>query len=193
MCETTDQIVNVLDQEWLEQSGKHFRFYPTTLQLVIAFSKKRKAYDKYKSICSNLEISHDLVNPKGIFCNNEIDLKEIQVYGFDYDYTLAYYNVSLYNFIFNLARDILVEHFKYSNEIKNLVYLPNFPISGLRLDKLKGWLIKINSYHNIQFSSVYYGMNQVDNEYIIRFYGGTRLNIDDIGYTQSSSTLHYAH
>jgi HAD superfamily 5'-nucleotidase-like hydrolase len=75
-------------------------------------------------------------------------------------------------------------------ELRNLVYLPHFPIRGLHLDKRKGWLMKIDSYHNIQMSSVYYGMNQVDKEDIIKFYGGVRLNIDDIGYTQSSSTLH---
>jgi HAD superfamily 5'-nucleotidase-like hydrolase len=148
------------------------------------------SYNKYKTICNTLEIERDLVNPKGVFCNNEIDLKDIQVYGFDYDYTLAYYNVHLYNLIFNLARDILIEQFKYPNEIKNLDYLAHFPIRGLHLDKRKGWLMKIDSYHNIQLSSVYYGMNQVDPDEIIKFYGGLRLNIDDIGYTQSSTTLH---
>ena len=31
----------------------------------------------------------DSSNPKGVFAIDEIDLSEIDVYGFDYDYTLA--------------------------------------------------------------------------------------------------------
>jgi len=34
-------------------------------------------------------------------------------------------------------------------------------------------------------------MNSVDKEDVIKFYGSTRLNIDDSGYTQSSSTFHH--
>ena len=148
-----------------------------------------KLYDKYKSICINYE-PKEYLNPKGVFANNEIDLKEIQVYGFDYDYTLAYYNVSLYQLIFNLARDALIENQKYPSDLKYLEYIPNFPIRGLHLDKRKGWLMKIDSYHNIHMSSVYHGMNPVDKEKVNLFHG-TRLNIDDIGHSQTSSTFHH--
>ena len=153
-------------------------------------SKLISLYHKYKSICGNFE-PVELTNPKGVFANNEIDLKEIQVYGFDYDYTLAYYNVSLYQLIFNLARDSLIENQKYPNDLKHLEYLPHFPIRGLHLDKRKGWLMKIDSYHNIQMSTVYHGMNPVDRKDVLNFFHGTRLNIDDIGHMQTSSTFHH--
>jgi hypothetical protein len=110
------------------------------------------AYAKSKLVCDNYE-ANAFVDPKGVFTNNEIDLKEIQVYGFDYDYTLAYYNVSLYKLLFDLARDSLVEHFKYPSELKKLEYIHTFPIRGLHLDKRKGWLMKIDSYHNIQMGN----------------------------------------
>lgn len=52
------------------------------------------------------------VNKSAVFACNELDLNEIQVYGFDYDYTLACYKKSLHYLLYNLARDRLVEKYK---------------------------------------------------------------------------------
>ena len=162
----------------------------------LSFIKKKNlvsAYEKYKKLCQNYATKNEHhKNPHGVFCNNEISLNDIQVYGFDYDYTLAYYNDSLYNLIFDLARDALICNHKYPNELRMCEYLPKFPIRGLHLDKRRGWLMKVDSYHNIQLGTVYQGMYAVPNEDVIKSYGGTlRLNIEDIGYSQSSSTFHH--
>ena len=72
--------------------------------------------------------------------------------------------------------------------------------------------MKVDSYHNIQLGTVYHGMNSVDNEEVLKHFGGLRLNIEDIGnsfkflaniylvfnrfflkkkgYTQTGSTFH---
>jgi len=147
-------------------------------------------YQKSKLLCANFK-PNEMIDPKGVFANNEIDLKDIQVYGFDYDYTLAYYNISLYKLLFGLARDSLVDIQRYPNALKKLEYLHEFPIRGLHLDKRKGWLMKIDSYHNIQMGTVYHGLSPVPQEEVTKFYNGNRLNIDDIGHHQSSSTLHH--
>lgn len=52
------------------------------------------------------------VNQHGVFACNELDLKEVDVYGFDYDYTLACYKPSLHYLLYNLGRDMLIERFK---------------------------------------------------------------------------------
>ena len=52
------------------------------------------------------------INIEAIFCNNELDLRDIEVYGFDYDYTLAIYKKPLAEVIYNLARDNLVREYK---------------------------------------------------------------------------------
>lgn len=52
------------------------------------------------------------VNPQGVFACNELDLSEVQVYGFDYDYTLAHYKPTLEHLLYNLGRDILLEKYK---------------------------------------------------------------------------------
>lgn len=47
-----------------------------------------------------------------MFACNELDLEEVNVYGFDYDYTLADYKESLDYLLYNLGRDTLVQKYK---------------------------------------------------------------------------------
>lgn len=56
----------------------------------------------------------NLLNSSTIYANNEVCLGDIEIYGFDYDYTLALYSNALHSMIFNTARDILVEQYKVS-------------------------------------------------------------------------------
>ena len=51
-------------------------------------------------------------DPTAIYANNELDLQEIEVYGFDYDYTLASYTPALHYLIYNLGREVLVTDHK---------------------------------------------------------------------------------
>lgn len=53
-------------------------------------------------------MSNNSVNPDTIFANNQTSLRDIEIYGFDYDYTLAFYSSQLHTLIFNIARDILI-------------------------------------------------------------------------------------
>lgn len=59
-------------------------------------------------------ILRNSVNPDTIFANNEMSLQDIEIYGFDYDYTLAFYSSHLHTLIFNIARDILIEEHRVS-------------------------------------------------------------------------------
>lgn len=54
----------------------------------------------------------NLLNSSTIYANNEVSLAEVDIYGFDYDYTLALYSDALNTMIYNTARDFLIEHFK---------------------------------------------------------------------------------
>ena len=51
-------------------------------------------------------------DPSAVYANNELKLSEIDVYGFDYDYTIACYNDSLNRLIYNLGRSNLVNELK---------------------------------------------------------------------------------
>lgn len=44
-----------------------------------------------------------------VFTNSELSLKHVDVYGFDFDYTLVHYTKEVNKLIYELARDRLVE------------------------------------------------------------------------------------
>lgn len=65
----------------------------------------------------------NLLNSSTIYANNEVNLAEVDIYGFDYDYTLALYSNALNTMIYNKARDFLIEHFKVCFTVVALIIL----------------------------------------------------------------------
>uniref|UniRef100_A0A8C4HUG1 5'-nucleotidase domain-containing protein 3 n=1 Tax=Dicentrarchus labrax TaxID=13489 RepID=A0A8C4HUG1_DICLA len=100
-------------------------------------------------------ISTNSVNPNTIFANNEMSLRDIEIYGFDYDYTLAFYSRHLHTLIFDIARDILITNLRYPEGLRNYEYIPDFAVRGLHYDVQKALLMKIDAFHYIQLGTVY--------------------------------------
>ncbi|KAG8228274.1 hypothetical protein J437_LFUL006241, partial [Ladona fulva] len=110
------------------------------------------------------------VNVKGVFACNELDLREISVYGFDYDYTLACYKPTMDYLLYNLAKETLVKKHKYPSGILSLEYIPGFAVRGLHYDIEKGLLLKIDSFLQIQLGSVYRGLSPVSDTEVLQLY-----------------------
>lgn len=113
------------------------------------------------------------VDTQGVFANNELDMSEIDIFGFDYDYTLACYKESLHYLIYNLGRDVLINKYQYPRELENFDYIPDFAIRGLHYDVENGYLMKIDTFHQIQMGSVYRGLTPVPDEEVQRVYKGS--------------------
>ncbi|GFR06163.1 5'-nucleotidase domain-containing protein 3 [Trichonephila clavata] len=116
------------------------------------------------------------VDPLVVFANNELKLAEIDVYGFDYDYTLAIYKEALQVLIYRLGKEKLVDKLKYPRGIKDLPYKPGFAIRGLHYDMQKGILMKLDSFHQIQLTSVYRGLTHLTEEEVIDAYKGSHIS-----------------
>lgn len=63
----------------------------------------------------------------GIYVNKNLRLDNVQVYGFDYDYTLAHYSANLQCLIYDLAKGYLV------NEVCYLIYGEDFISNSLNV------------------------------------------------------------
>ncbi|CAF1314247.1 unnamed protein product [Adineta ricciae] len=143
---------------------------------------------KHESQSSTYPYS-EKINPNGIFANNELDLQKIKVYGFDFDYTLARYKPTLHSLIYDNAKTFLVKNLRYPDALMNFCYRPGMGARGLHLDIKRGWLMKVDSYHNIQLGTVYHGMRAVSDEEVLAAHHGTKLTIDVVGYLGRTSNM----
>ncbi|CAH1781018.1 unnamed protein product, partial [Owenia fusiformis] len=130
------------------------------------------------------------VDPLSIFSNNELSLGDINVYGFDYDYTLASYRDELHFLIYQLGREALVNQLKYPKAILGLEYNPGFAVRGIHYDIRKGLLMKIDAFHNIQPGTVYRGLEPVEYSEVIELYGGTHVSVEYVSPFFGKNAMH---
>ncbi|XP_005929147.1 5'-nucleotidase domain-containing protein 3 isoform X1 [Haplochromis burtoni] len=137
-------------------------------------------YDETKRQTGDLisVITANSVDPDTIFANNEMSLRDIEIYGFDYDYTLAFYSSHLHTLIFNIARDILVTNHRYPEGLRKYEYIPSFAVRGLHYDVQKALLMKIDAFHYIQLGTVYRGLHPVPDEEVIAMYEGCHVPLE---------------
>ncbi|KAI3915514.1 hypothetical protein MKW92_041696 [Papaver armeniacum] len=75
------------------------------------FTKIRHEFDSARRSFLKIPEALNLIpnmNPEGMYVNKNLGLVNVQVYGFDYDYTLAHYSANLQSLIYYLAKDHIV-------------------------------------------------------------------------------------
>ncbi|XP_058424529.1 5'-nucleotidase domain-containing protein 3 isoform X2 [Diceros bicornis minor] len=147
--------------------------------------RKRYLWERYQEAKRSTDelvpsIMNNLLNPDAIFSNNEMSLSDIEIYGFDYDYTLVFYSKHLHTLIFNAARDLLINEHRYPVEIRKYEYDPNFAIRGLHYDVQRAVLMKIDAFHYIQLGTVYRGLSVVPDEEVIEMYEGSHVPLEQM-------------
>ncbi|CAA0820006.1 HAD-superfamily hydrolase- subfamily IG-5-nucleotidase [Striga hermonthica] len=118
------------------------------------------------------------IDPKGIYVNKNLRLDNIQVYGFDYDYTLAHYSADLQSLIYDLAKEYLVNELRYPDSCLEFKYDNSFPIRGLYYDKLKGCLLKLDFFGSIEPDGCYFGRRKLSRSEINDLYGTRHIGRD---------------
>ncbi|XP_010278001.1 PREDICTED: 5'-nucleotidase domain-containing protein DDB_G0275467 isoform X2 [Nelumbo nucifera] len=157
------------------------RVEPEVLVMEDEIAKIRREFEAAKQ--SFLKIPEALrempkMNPRGIFVNKNLRLDSVQVYGFDYDYTLAYYSSNLQNLIYDLAKEHLVNEFRYPESCLGFKYDPSFPIRGLYYDKLKGCLLKLDFFGSIESDGCFFGRRKLSKKEIEEIYGTRHIGRD---------------
>lgn len=108
------------------------------------------------AISSRFNTQRNDMNPNDIFANNQLNMSDINVYGFDYDYTLAAYTENkVEQFIHKQALMNLVKDKLYPTDLLKIQYDENFVIRGLHYDIENQLLMKLDSYSVINQPGLY--------------------------------------
>ncbi|CAJ0603217.1 unnamed protein product [Cylicocyclus nassatus] len=119
-----------------------------------------RIYESAREACAKFSPA-PRVDPRAVFVNNELDLGRIDVYGFDYDYTLAVYTRDINELIYKLALRRLISQFKYPSGLLELPYDREFAIRGLHFDVQSSCLLKVDAFSQIQAGAVYRGRRKL--------------------------------
>eukprot|EP01006_Ploeotia_vitrea_P044591 TRINITY_DN66838_c6_g15_i1.p1 TRINITY_DN66838_c6_g15~~TRINITY_DN66838_c6_g15_i1.p1 ORF type:complete len:508 (-),score=20.13 TRINITY_DN66838_c6_g15_i1:150-1673(-) len=117
-----------------------------------------------------------VVDPRQVYVFREVHMKNVEAFGFDYDYTLAAYKPELQSAIYQMALTHLIQQMKYPEDLAHWKYDPSFPIRGLHFDYNKGYLLKLDAYRQVALDCVYYGRSPVQPTDVLEHYGGTNVS-----------------
>ena len=97
-------------------------------------------------------------------------MEEVEVDGFDYDYTLASYKEGVEYLIHDITKEHLVKKYGYPEGIGKLVYDPHFAVRGLHYDVERVLFLKVDSSHQIQLGTVYMGRERLEDREVLSMY-----------------------
>jgi len=117
-----------------------------------------------------IEFHNPELASSGVFTNTELRLSDIDVFGFDYDYTLAPYTTSLDEMIAQKIINSLIDKHHYPVELRNVEYDHSFIKRGVHYDINAGIFLKVDAYHRIQTDSVYEAFTPLTHEEVEKRY-----------------------
>jgi HAD superfamily 5'-nucleotidase-like hydrolase len=118
----------------------------------------------------------DIERSRRIYVNRNLRMDEIDLIGFDMDYTLALYkqrNLEQISIKCTLAK--MVEQRGYPPAILSLEYDPTFAVRGLVVDRTYGNIFKMDRYGHV--GRVYHGKRQLDRDERHRLYRTQRIRL----------------
>ncbi|MFT5430426.1 MAG: 5'-nucleotidase [Myxococcota bacterium] len=115
-----------------------------------------------------------------IFANRNLRMSSIKMIGYDMDYTLAEYHVTVEELAVRLTVEKLINEYGYPAEVAELPYDPNFAIRGLIVDKRTGNLLKMDSHKHI--SRVFHGTKTLEKQERRRLYRNESIRISGARY-----------
>ncbi|MBN2509473.1 MAG: HAD-IG family 5'-nucleotidase [Spirochaetales bacterium] len=113
-----------------------------------------------------------------VFVNRTLNMKKIQVVGFDMDYTLVRYNAEDFESLSHrLASAYLVHSMEYPKELLDLEFDFSRAIVGLVIDKRNGNLLQVSRYGKVKTS--YHGMTEITYREQNKIYGERAIDVRD--------------
>jgi len=135
--------------------------------------KANAALELLEALGQAVPRSLDIQRSRRVYVNRNLKLEEIDVIGFDMDYTLALYNQrNLENLSIRCTLDKMIEKRGFPEEIKALDYDYTFGLRGIVVDRQEGNIFKMDRYGHV--GRVYHGRRLLDREERHRLYRTTQ-------------------
>ena len=123
---------------------------------------------------SNTEI--DVARRDRVFCNRNLRLDQIEMIGFDMDYTIArYHQDKLEQLSIELTLGKLIDRHGYPPAIRELSFDPTWAIRGLVVDRELGNVFKMDRHAYV--GRVYHGTTELSSEQRKAVYHNDKINL----------------
>ncbi len=105
----------------------------------------------------------DIARSQRMFTNRNLKMSDVEVIGFDMDYTLAVYNqAALEQLSIQCTLDKMIAKKGYPPEIRDIDYKPEWAIRGLVVDRKHGNVFKMDRHGHI--GRVFHGHQQLERD-----------------------------
>jgi 5'-nucleotidase len=102
------------------------------------------------ALLSDVQTEIDVGRRYRVFCNRNLRMENIEMIGFDMDYTLAlYHQDKLETLSIKLTLEKMIAKRGYPEEVLHLSYDPAWAIRGLMVDKVRGNVFKMDRHSHV--------------------------------------------
>ncbi|MEZ4367774.1 MAG: HAD-IG family 5'-nucleotidase [Kofleriaceae bacterium] len=116
-----------------------------------------------------------------VFCNRNLRMDQIEMIGFDMDYTVArYHQDQLERLSIDLTLGKLIDRHGYPEDIRALRYDPSWAIRGLMVDRQLGNVFKMDRHSYV--GRVYHGTSELADDQRKAIYRNERINLSSDRY-----------
>jgi HAD superfamily 5'-nucleotidase-like hydrolase len=123
----------------------------------------------------------DIPRARRIFVNRNLRMEEVEIIGFDMDYTLAlYHQRNLEALSVECTLDKLIQKRGYPEAVKRLEFDPAFAVRGLVVDRRLGNIFKADRYGHV--GRVYHGKRELSRDERHRLYRLERIRLSSPRY-----------
>jgi HAD superfamily 5'-nucleotidase-like hydrolase len=120
--------------------------------------------------------AYDIPRQRRIFVNRNLKMQDIQLVGFDMDYTLAiYHQAEMERLSIDLTLQKLVAKRHYPEAILGLEYRPEWAIRGLVVDRYQGNIFKMDRHGHV--GRVFHGRRLLSNQERAELYRKERIRL----------------
>ena len=118
----------------------------------------------------------ELDRARAVFVNRNLRMSNVDLIGFDMDYTLAiYHQRRIEQLSYDMTVVKLVSAYGYPDEIKSIAYDHQFVMRGLFVDKRHGNLMKIDRFGHV--GRAYHGRQALPDETLNKLYRNERVRL----------------